>query len=100
MGGGGGGTRGFYIRLLFRNFQEGLSGGGGLEGFILGGDSLFRNLQEGRLGRGGLDGLVETFTPPLFQVESLVLFRNLQEGSLGGGTRWFCRNLHPPSLSS
>ena len=31
---------------------------------------LFRNLQEGSLG-GGLDGLVETFTPPLFQVESL-----------------------------
>ena len=43
---GGGGTGGFYIRLLFRN------------------------LQEDRLGKGGLDGLAETFTPPLFQVES------------------------------
>ena len=69
------------------------------KGFIL---VLFRNLQEGSLG-GGTRWFVETFTPLLFQVESLERggpeglywvcivkvftlgsYLNLKEGRLGG----------------
>ena len=119
-----GGLKGFIKLVLFRNLQEVKAVWGGGDSMVWskpspplsfklnhwkGGDSrvyilvLFRNLQEGSLGGGGLDGLVETFTPPLFQVESLERggpeglywvpivkvftlgsYLNLKEGRLGG----------------
>ena len=77
----GGGTRGFHIRFLFRNLQEGRLGGGDsmvwskpsppplfqAESLERGGLKSYLETLGRQSGRGGLDGLVETFTPPLFQ---------------------------------
>ena len=67
MGGLGGGLEfilGSYL-ATFRRAVGGLSGGGTRRFYIR---LLFRNFQEGRWGGGGLDGLVETFTPLSFKL--------------------------------
>ena len=67
----GGGARGFYIKLVFRNLQKAI-GGGGLEGFIL-------------------SSYLETFTKAVgggtrgFYIK--LLFRNLRESRRGGDSR-------------
>ena len=109
----GGGTRGFYIRLLFRNLQKTCRGGGTrgfyirflFRGFYI--RFLFRNLQEGCWG-GGLEGFIlgsylETFTRTGGGgLEGFILgsyLETFRRAVWGGGTRWFGRNLHPPFLS-
>ena len=68
----GGGTRGFYIKLLFRNLQKAI-GGGGLEGFIL---SSYLETFTKAVG-GGLEGFILSSYVETFR------------RAVGGGTRGF-----------